>query len=287
MKSEHLTRCAARPRRAVIALGLAVALWSGGSLAAAGQTRVADISSLIQPDTTCSGNGTFDYAGYLAYHFANQGVEGDLDGENLGVASVSTEHALQYVSAQNKSDSKAGFGYDWLQAGYGVGHVDAAQTSTEEVYEESSDLNSSGGNGPVAHFYADPLGNNLFVVYNTGQSGYGGTRDLYEAWEYSGSTAYGLGSSWQLTPKSDQLLAQIEGDNFASGSQACPSVGDALFGTNGQDGQAGDTMHVYNDSSTWVAWTPTNVPSTTTHLNSPPYNLATTTQYDVFRAWGS
>jgi hypothetical protein len=169
------------------------------------------------------------------------------------------------VELADQSDSLAHASYDWLQVGYGIGKVDSALVDGEQVYEEASDPNSDGGNGPIAHFFPDePLGNNNFESYNTAQTSSAfsdhQTRTLYQGYE----GADYLGEAWILNGNSVRLQAALEADSWAAQQVACPT-GDPLFGTTGTAGSYNlftELLIMKGSDGGWHEWTSGSFPNT-------------------------
>jgi hypothetical protein len=231
--------------------------------------------------TTCNSGTKWQYSGYYSSNYSNAGASGDIDFSNMTVANTSDQHAIIYLSSGSESDPLAVTGSDWLQAGYGIGTVDAATATSTEVYEEASDQNTQGG--AVAHFYSYSLGNYWFETYYTGETnsqGYG----LYQAWYVNSQNAYNLGSVWSINPEANSFSATFEGDTWA-GTENCPSIGWGLLGSTGNINNVTSTsatqLDILTSAGSWVQWAAGRI--ATTKVVTGNYSLTTYNQYYLFK----
>lgn len=282
--------------RLVLAALTSTAILAAAAPAAAGAVstgdatghRAAPAAPEVPLISQCSSGTGYQYSGYYSSNYTNAGLQGDIDVSKLNVGNINNQHALIYVSSQSKADGNAGAGSDWLQVGYGKGDVDNNITGTVAVYEEASDYNTSGGAGPVAHWYNYDIGNHYFMTYYQGQTDSHG-RGLYKAWYGLGSNSHYLGEAWEVGPTANRLFGQFEGDTFIGGSENCPSLSWGLYGSTGDISNVKKTvnteMMILNSSSSWVDWAYGKI-ATTLHLNGN-YSLTDYNAYDLFESQGS
>ena len=237
--------------------------------------------------STCDAgiNPIYQYSGWYASNFANEGLQGDIDFSDLSVEDTNNQHALLYLSSFSEADPNAGAGNDWLQVGYGVGAVDATATPTTMVYREESDYST--GSGPVAEFFDYNLANHYFQTYFQGETDSKG-RGLYKAWYALGANQHFLGEAWEVDPTQNRFFGQFEGATAALNSDNCPSINWGLLGSTGNiddvTSNAETELEILNSTPSWVQWAYGHI-STTNHLDGN-YSLTTQELYYLFEPQG-
>ena len=192
---------------------------------------------------------------------------------------------MVYLSSDSQADSNASNGADWVQVGYGVGTVDAAEVDVAHVYMEKTDYTT----GLTATFYNYTVGNQYFSVYFDGETD-GNGRGQYFGTYGHGSDFHIIGKAWHVNPTAVRFFAQFEGETWSSSLENCPLSNWTLFGSTGDPNNiqktASSKLIIDNTSSTQIDWS-TSV-ATTNHNGYPgSYNLNTVSQYDLFEVSGS
>jgi hypothetical protein len=232
-----------------------------------------------------SGSHGYQWMGLYTTNFANQGVLGHIDVDNLKVANPDNQHALVYISSQSQNDPNAAFGADWVQVGYGVGVADTAEVDVNHVYMEKNDYTT----GPNATYYGYNTGNQPFSVYFDGETD-GNGRGFYDGTYGSGSNFHIISKAWHVNPTKVQFWAQFEGATYTSSLENCPLSNWTLWGSTGDINNVQKTANTEltldNTSSTQVDWSSSI--ATTYHFAYPGnYNEFTYAIYDLFKVWGS
>jgi hypothetical protein len=230
--------------------------------------------------TQCAGSSTpvYQWDGWYVSNYANRGVEGDIDFTDISVQNPSYQHGLLYLSSNSSVDSNNSYdGYDWVQAGYGIGSVDAAYTSSTKVYEENEDYSTGGA---VASYFTYSLGNHYYQMFFDGTTDSQG-RGQYLAYYGLGSNQHYLGQSWEVNPTGNRFFAQFEGTTW-NATYNCPYIDWGLLGSTGNINSPTSTsstqLQIYDNNPAWVQWNYANI---TTSANSPSGNYTLTT-YDQF-----
>lgn len=284
MKRFQPRKSASSPWARLIVATAVVAAVTGGLGAAFGPATPASATS----ECNVGSGNLYQYSGWYASNFANRGIEGDIDFDDISVEYPALQHALLYLSTFSTSDPNAGYGNDWVQGGYGIGSVDQTSTSDTDVYEESSDYSTDGGQGPVAHFGDYDLGNHYFQAFYQGQTD-GQGRGLYDMWYGLGANRVFIGSAWEVNPTGNQLYGQFEGEIDAGVDATCPLLNWGLLGSTGDinnpTSTASTQLNIRDNDPAWVQWAYGTI-TTTVNLQGH-YSLTTYEQFYLFEPAGS
>ena len=232
-----------------------------------------------------SGAGGYQYRGYYTTKFANQGVEGTIDVDNLKVDDPDHQHALLYLTSQSQADGNAPYGSDWVQVGYGAGTVDASEVDVNHVYMEKTDYTTS----PTATFYSYDTGNQYFQVFWTQETDSSGRGQYYGVYG-TGSDTHVISKAWHVDPNKVQFFAQFEGATDTSTVENCPLLNWGLLGSTGDINNVQENSNteltIFNTQTSTVDWSPSI--DTTNHDGYPGnYGLITWNEYDLIEIYGS